>query len=78
MMIKTLKDLEVETEDGDVYSTDLRIEAIRDIKKIWEYVEKGKDFRIGDFCIYCQECVSPSHVVDYIKWKFNITDEDLK
>ena len=62
----------------EVVEGSLKEEAIKDIKKIWGYFRNGKDFRIGDFCFYCQECVSPNHVVDYIKWKFNITEKDLE
>jgi len=56
---------------------ELKQEAIKDIKAIRESGKRGEDFRIGNFCFYCCECVSSSHVTDYIKWKFNITEEDL-
>ena len=79
MEIKTLKDINFKdytTSRGRI-KRKLRVEAMKDIRAIRESEKNGEDFRIDRFCFYCCECPSSNHVIDYIKWKFNITEEDL-
>lgn len=75
MKFKTLKDLDKVYQSGDdaTYDADLKQEAIKDIKELRNGVLKFS------YCIQCAgEKPLNSNVVDYIKWKNNITEEDLK
>ena len=84
--LKTLKDISHPEKYKDMHETigwnkcrlALRQEAIKEIKAIREAERSGSDFIIGEFCFYCCECVSSGHITDYIKWKNNLTEEDLK
>ena len=72
------------------YTSDyLKIEAIKEIKFLTklskkgcgypEFVEKELPFEVS--CASCTEGTSMCSmevIINYIKWKFNITDEDLK
>lgn len=75
MELKTLEDLEINRAgdihgDGDViYLEDLKKEAIKDIKEL------RKNFENGSLNFSCDV---QDNLEEYIKWKNNITEEDLK
>lgn len=83
MELKTLKDIEENTHWTDIsYRNDnenvilikeIKQEAIKDIKELREGILKDS---------YSIQCAGTQplneNVVDYIKWKFNITEEDLE
>ena len=82
MKLKTLKDIEVEIDNWNkgVMSKDLRQEAINDIKEfqgmIVDCQMTGSSQHMSDKqCINC-ECLREK--IGYIKWKNNLTEEDLK
>ena len=64
---------------------DLRQEAINDIKEIQRQMKNRENVtsvqvKIGDFFANSidYEAREPEVLIRYIKWKFNITEEDLK
>lgn len=71
--LKTLRDLDnliwVNGEAQDV----IRNEAIRDIKEIKEKWLDHGEANIGNLILPYSKSL-----IDYIKWKFNIKEEDLK
>ncbi|KKK89059.1 hypothetical protein LCGC14_2736930 [marine sediment metagenome] len=89
MKLKTLKDFE-EKNDGDYISTErfavnqkllaIKQEAIKDIKAIRDFEKSQEDKLwedlIGKKIVYSEE--AKIGIINYIKWKFNISEEDLK
>ena len=89
MKLKTLKDFE-EKYTGEYISTEryainqkllaLRQEAIKDIKSIMELEKTPSDKwwedMTGHRLTYSEE--AKQGIINYIKWKNNITEEDLK
>jgi hypothetical protein len=71
MELKTLKDLRLKgnSREYDLWSEDLKAEAVNDIrfieraKGMFKGIKLRKEFR---------------DVIEYIKWKNNLTEEDLK
>ena len=89
MKLKTLKDLDnllVRDEETVIqaYERALRQEAIRDIKNIKQQLATKDSYcvtvKIGDFeCNSIDyEAFEPEAIINYIKWKNNLTEEDLK
>ena len=87
MKLKTLKDLELccvkeDRADGgcDHAQKVLKKEAIKDIKSIMELEKTPSDKwwedMTGHRLTYSEE--AKQGIMNYIKWKFNITKEDLK
>lgn len=85
--LKTLKDLKKcpQCERGGeeykcIQNYELKQEAIKDIKAIQDF-EKSQADKLwealtGNKIIYSEE--AKQGIMNYIKWKFNITEEDLK
>ena len=80
--LKTLGEIEEKVIKGDwnwyaVETDNLRQEAIRDIKFLENFEDDGNTaFFIGE-----ANQKKPNYrkvIINYIKWKFNITEEDLK
>ena len=81
--LKTLKEIEGKIKEGvldgkswrdsDVSSEVLRREAIKEIKFAKSYKEGTKGLFGGGI-----DFLFTKDVIEYIKWKFNITKEDLK
>lgn len=67
--LKTLKDLEIETEDGDIYSTDLKQEAIKWINDGRRKLHVEEDQEEG---------IAIEGRIEFIKLFFNITEGELK
>lgn len=71
MALKTLAELEQTTDgqpDGIAYIEALKQSAIKDVKE-YKRVIKDVPSRTKDLVFY--------GIVDYIKWKFNLTEEEL-
>ena len=69
-----------EGEELAIFPSELRYEAIKDIKAIF-MMEKTPEDKLwekfkGKKIIYSEE--GKLAIINYIKWKFNITEEDLK
>ena len=87
--MKTLKDLEEKSlEDYFVESNDLRQSAIEDILELQKEIEKNielckEDGHIDDYgheillCKRLDQNARNSAKIDYIKQKFNITDDEI-
>jgi len=89
--LKTLKDIEynsgigVHMQEMCVQSIRLKIEAIKDIKFLQKSVDKCSYNDANSYfecsCMACSEgcgmCVKQV-LINYIMWKFNISEEDLK
>ena len=82
---KTLKDLErfgyPEQTYGDLIdANEIKQEAIKDIKSLMELKKTPSDKwweeMTGHRLTYSEE--TKQGIINYIKWKFNITEEDLK
>ena len=78
MELKTLKDLNFANLEPQ--RTQLRQEAIKEIKVLKNLGESKEDLLweniTGKKIVYSKSAVET--VIKYIKWKFNITNEDLK
>ena len=79
--IKTLKDMETfelsngGTNEKIVYSKDLKQEAIKDIKELQNFhAFNGSEFPV----IVSEYITNPKEIIAYIKWKNNLTEENLK
>ena len=83
--LKTLKDFYLDDEDGISWE-ELKAEAVKDYKRLLKFYEKGgtlskehgkiaEGFEVD---IYNYEQDDVSGILKYIKWKFNLTEEDLK
>lgn len=87
MKLKTLKDFDlVDHKDRKGFSEmfvrfdEIQQEAIEDIKAIQEFVGTPQDEAwskiTGNNVVYSEE--GKNSIINYIKWKFNISEEDLK
>ena len=74
--LKTLKDLELLDKDL-IFKKELRQEAIKEIKEIKQHGREGKDFFFNDNFIIINH-IEEKAIIEYIMWKNNITEEDLK
>jgi len=71
MKTKTLKDLEL----GIGEHEEIRAEAVNDIKF---FREKGFNYNVSELVdAFCSKEETKA-VIEYIKWKNNLTEEDLK
>ena len=78
--LKTLKDIDGHpTEWGHlVERNDLKQEAIKDIKYLRAWKEQGTIKLLPWITTTDFENTGLNAIIEYIKWKFNITEEDLK
>ena len=79
--LRTLKDIETLDMKERAFANSIRQEAIRDIKELRRcndgdipYVAAINDLHIE----FNDEYYIEETIIDYIKWKNNITEEDLK
>ena len=81
MKLKTLKDLmdcDCSEENCDVVlGSEIKTEAIKDYNQLKNQINKCCG-NIKDRKPLCEDCCRRYGIMVYIKWKNNITEEDLK
>ena len=73
--LKTLKDLNLNVDEYSDAEYIIKQEAIKDIK-LFRAMKDSTGFQVKMAFDY--KIIDIESVINYIKWKFNITEEDLK
>lgn len=70
--LQTLKDIKLYREMDAVH---LKQSAIEDIRILVKVAHQEGEFSPFDYPVSVEDCDS---VIDYIRWKFNISDEEIQ
>jgi len=57
---------------------ELKAEAVKEIKILMTNMKTPQDLLWEETTGYTMEYVNKEVIINYIKWKFNITEDDLK